>query len=229
MDKPVLVVPRLAREPRAGSISLGGFLPPGTPGEGPIARFADVTIRPGPPAFDLEAAARAMETAATDALSAPGHRIVRTWSVSRSFVPKEAPGASPVLPGQQTLGEFQRIETYPSGLLELHRHIPAPKDSRDAAAVARVLVRAAKAGTYTFDLGFSDIATVFLNGRPIFRGNASYSYDRPRREGLIEYEQARLFLPLNAGENDLSIVVADGFGGWGLMGRFVDPSGLTIE
>jgi hypothetical protein len=95
-----------------------------------------------------------------------------------------------------------------------------------AAAVARLRVRAAQAGVYALDLGFSDIATVFLNGRPIFRGDASYSFDRPRREGLIGFDQARLYLPLVAGENDLAILLTDTFGGWGLMGRFVNASGL---
>jgi hypothetical protein len=35
-----------------------------------------------------------------------------------------------------------------------------------------------------FDLGFSDVATVFVNGLQVFRGDASYSFDRPRREGI---------------------------------------------
>ena len=53
MTKPALFVPRLAHEPRAGHIALRGFLPPGTPGTGPIARFANVSVQPGssPPPF----------------------------------------------------------------------------------------------------------------------------------------------------------------------------------
>jgi hypothetical protein len=81
----------------------------------------------------------------------------------------------------------------------------------------------------TLDLGFSDIATVFLNGRPITRLDASYSYDTPRREGLIGFDQATVYLPLAAGDNELSIVVSDSFGGWGVMGRFPDRDGLKIE
>jgi len=67
-----------------------------------------------------------------------------------------------------------------------------------------------------------------VNGKPIFTGDASYSFDRPRREGLIGYDQARLYLALAAGDNDLSVVVSDSFGGWGLMGRFVGAAGLTL-
>jgi hypothetical protein len=69
---------------------------------------------------------------------------------------------------------------------------------------------------------------VFVNGEPIFRGDASYSY-AGRREGLIGFDQARLYLPLRAGENELLIVLSDVFGGMGLMGRFPDSAGLTVE
>lgn len=127
------------------------------------------------------------------------------------------------------LGDFQRVVALPSGLVELHRHVrmPAP-DSRETAAVARLRVTAASAGIRRFDLGFSDVATVFLNGRPLFRGDAHYSFDDPRQEGLVHYGQASVFLPLEKGDNELSVLVSDSFGGWGLMGRFADGSGLEL-
>jgi hypothetical protein len=215
--KPALVA-RMARDPRPGYIALRGFLPADTPGTGPIARFANVVVRPDEVAFDFGAVAVKART--------PEPGTVRAWAVSKSFVaPKET--ATPTLPAD--LGEFQRLETEPDGLLELHRHVKVPAARGAAAAVARARVRAERAGTYAFDLGFSDIAIVFVNGRPIFRGEGSYSYDQPRREGLIGFDQARLYLPLEAGENDLAILVGDSFGGWGLQGRFSPADGLRIE
>jgi len=225
MTKPALLVPRLAREPRAGSIALGGFLPAGVPGDGPIAKFANVVIRPGEVPFDLAAAAAtsqgdpAADTATT--------RVVGAWSVSQSFVPQ--PAAVPALPGPDVTRAFTRLDAGAGGLLELHRHVRVPEARGPAAAVARIRVRAPEAGFRAFDLGFSDIATVFLNGRPIFQGDQSYSFDRPRREGLIGFDQARLYLPLEAGDNELAVIVSDSFGGWGVMGRFLDGRGLTID
>jgi hypothetical protein len=90
-------------------------------------------------------------------------------------------------------------------------------------------VRCARAEIRAFDLGFSDRVTVFLNGRPLFSGDASYSFDAPRRDGLIGYDQARLYLPLEKGDNELALAVADSFGGWGPMGRFPEPAGLEVE
>lgn len=216
MTTPVLLVPRLAREPKAGYISLGGFLPANVPGEGPIARFSNVVVRPEVP-FDFERAAAARTPAPAPAASAEKFTVIRTWSVSRGFVPKDATAAA--LPGPDVTGPFTTIETEDTGLLRLDRHVKVSPDERLVAAVARANIRVEQAGTYAFDLGFSDIATVFVNGVPVFRGDASYSFDRPRREGLIGYDQARLYLPLRAGENEIAVVLSEIFGGWGLMGR----------
>lgn len=221
MTRPALVVAKLARDPRAGSISLGGFLPANVPGAGPIARFSNVIVRPDV-AFDLTKA----NVPAAPASADPAATVIPAWSVSKAFVPKDQ--NPPMLPGNDITGTFDTLQTEPDGLLELHRHVKIPQGTRVWAAVVRVNVRAARAGTYTFDLGFSDVAVVFVNGAPVWRGDASYSFDRPRREGLIGYDQARLYLPLRAGENDVSVVLADTFGGWGLMGRFMDAPGLTI-
>jgi hypothetical protein len=226
MEKPALVVPHLARDPRPGYIGLRGFLPADVPGAGPIARFANLVVRPGPVAYDFDAALAAGAAPSRDA-PAESVTLVRSWAVSRSFVPEN--NDLPVLPGAAVTGEFRTLDAEPAGLLELHRYVPVPKNSRVTAGVARIRIRAGAAGAYGFDLGFSDIATVFLNGRPIFRGDASYSVDGPRREGLIGYDQARLYLPLVSGDNDLSILVSDVFGGWGIMGRFVGAPGLTME
>lgn len=215
MTTPVLLVPSLAREPKAGYISLGGFMPANVPGEGPIARFSNVVVRPEV-SFDFKKAIAA-RTSSTPAASGEAFTVIRTWSVSRGFVPKERTAAA--LPGPDVTGPFTTIETEDNGLLRLDRHVKVPNDAPLVAAVARATVRVEQAGTYAFDLGFSDIATVFVNGAPVFRGDASYSFDRPRREGLIGYDQARLYLPLRAGENEIAVVVSEVFGGWGLMGR----------
>jgi hypothetical protein len=219
LDRPALVVPHLAREPKPGYIALRGLLPANTPGDGPIARFSDVVIRPGVVAYDFSS------LPARAPMDEPG--AVHAWAVSRAFPPSREPRVE--LPDAAILGPLERLETEPSGLLELHRLVKLPEGSRAAEAMARVHVRAASATTRAFDLGFSDRVTVFLNGRPLFSGDASYSFDAPRRDGLIGYDQARLYLPLEQGDNVLELAVADSFGGWGLMGRFPEPEGLQVE
>jgi hypothetical protein len=103
----------------------------------------------------------------------------------------------------------------------------APGANADVGVVARVRLTSAAAQLVRLDLGFSDVATVFLNGQPLFHGDQSYSF-LGRRDGLIGFDQATVYLPLRAGQNELAVFVADGFGGWGVMGRVVGASGVRV-
>jgi hypothetical protein len=79
------------------------------PGTGPIATFANVTIRPDVVEFDLAGAVtRARDTPMPAAV---GETIVREWALSHSFVPKDA--AVPALPDHAALGPFTRLQTSP--------------------------------------------------------------------------------------------------------------------
>jgi len=231
LEKPALLVTQLARDVASGYLALRAFTPPRT-GSGPTARYANVSVQPGVVAFEFaKAQAKAAPDQAAPAAWAkplPFPGSVRAWTVSRALaVPGDGPTSE--LPAPATLAPLQTIEARPSGLVELHRYVKLPSpDTRDVAAVARVNVRAASAGLRRLDLGFSDVATVFLNGRPLFKGDAHYSFDNPRQEGLVHYGQAAVFLPLEQGDNDLAVLVSDGFGGWGLMARFPDASGLEV-
>jgi hypothetical protein len=217
-ERPVMVA-RLARESRPGYIALRAFLPPDTPGSGPIARFANVAVRPNVVPFDFT-------TIAVEAPAIP-RGVVRRWAVSGAIPASDTPPDA--LPAAEALGPLRTVDTRATGLLELHRFVTLTPGSRVGACVARLKVRAAKAGLVAFDLGYSDRATVFLNRRPLYYGDQGYRFDAPRREGLIGYDQARVWLPLEAGENELAVLVSDGFGGWGLMGRFADQAGLEID
>jgi hypothetical protein len=93
------------------------------------------------------------------------------------------------------------------------------------ALLARVIVESPEESVRLFRFGYSDEVTVFLNGRPLFSGDAHESHDNPRQEGLIGLGQGTLYLPLRRGRNELVLSIADVFGGWGLMGQFADPEG----
>jgi hypothetical protein len=218
MTRPALLVARLARDPAPGFIALRAFTPPDTPGDSPSARFANVRIDAGPPALDITS------LAAPPTVDDPAR--VRAWMITGPLA--WAPGdAVPALPDAATM-TFRLVGADPSGLIEMHRHVKVPAGAREVTAGARFRVTADRAGVRVFDLGFSDRATVFVNGQPVFRGEASYSYPG-RREGLIGFEQARLYLPLEAGTNEVLVMLSDSFGGMGIMGRFPDAAGLVVD
>ncbi len=211
-DAPAMVVP-LARAPVPGHLGFYTFTPAGGIPEGEqVAAVANVVLRPGEVAYRFEP-----ETPA----AAPAG-LVRRWQLSPPFPVEVLPAQPPpdsLLAGR---ARWPTHEVEPHGVLVIGRHLrrPAPR----AGTVARLLLRAERAGEQRLDLGFSDYVIVLLNGRRIFAGDAHYSYDRPRQEGLIGLWQAVLWLPLARGDNEVLLVVSDGFGGWGLTAR-LDPAG----
>ncbi len=217
-SEPRLVIP-LAREPKAGAIALRGFVPANLEAELPVAAsFSNLEVRPGDVPEGLE---RFVPEPA-----APPAGVVRRWCVSQAFVPAE--GALEELPAEVLDGPWRELPTEPSGLLVLFRHLERPEGTRRPAVLTRLKIQAERAGVRRFDFGYSDEVTVFLNGRRLLYADDRYSFDQPRRQGLIGLHQASLFLPLGEGENELILAVADSFGGWGLMGRFPDRGGLDI-
>ena len=48
------------------------------------------------------------------------------------------------------------------------------------------------------------------------------------RQGFFQMNQNALFLPLEAGRNELVMVVVESFGGWALAARFPD-GGVRTE
>jgi hypothetical protein len=89
-----------------------------------------------------------------------------------------------------------------------HRHRPAPQSTRPAPQTQRV------------ELGFSDRALVFLNGRPLYDGDDTYRSRDYRFLGSIGWYDA-LHLPLEEGANELAVAVSEDFGGWGVQARLV--------
>jgi hypothetical protein len=213
------MVSRLARAAKPGSIALRGFVPAGEPADRVPVRFANVVVSPG------------VVPAGFAALPLPPQPpvagAVPRWKLSPAFVP--ADGAVLALPGDLApRGSWVTAAAEPSALLVLGRHVTVPAEAKRWATAAAVTVRAKQAGVRRFNFGYSDEVSVFLNGRLLFSGNASYSFNFPRREGLIELGQGSLYLPLAEGDNDLVLVVSDVFGGWGIMGQFENLEGLEL-
>jgi hypothetical protein len=211
-ERPALVVP-LAREPVAGPIAFHTSTPPGgAAGSEPVAAVANVVVRPGvvPYRFAPDSAPPAP----------PG--LVRRWQLSPPFPVERVPLER--LPDSLLAGRerWPAFDVEPHGVLVIGRHLRRPADA--AGAVARLVIRADRAGLGRLDVGFSDYLTVFVGGRPVFAADAHYSYDRPRQEGLIGLHQATVWLPLAQGDNEVLLAVSDGFGGWGLTARAEPPA-----
>lgn len=216
-DKPRLVVPRLAHEPAPGHLALSSFLPQGTPPDTYVTSFANVVVRPGVVDYEFPAVEPA----------APVEGRITSWEISPPFAPGE--GLLTTLPEVAAGADWRTVAANPDGVVELERHVTRPEGVRRAGVLARHRLTAEAATTRRLDLGFSDEASVFLNGRLLVADDESYSFNLPRRQGLLTAGQLAVFLPLEAGVNELVVAVVDRFGGWGLSGRLHPPPALPSE
>jgi len=217
-DAAAMVVPRLALAPATGFIGFWASEPGQAPGATVAGAIANVVVRPGvvdfafPPPPPLE--------------TPPG--LVTVWGVSTALTP---PGDGPVLdlPSAKAAGPWRRAEAEPSGLVPFDRFVALPANASRVSALAKLVIAADRARSVPFRFGFSDDVTVFLNGRRLYSGVDGYSFNFPRRDGLITLDEHTLYLPLDAGDNELVLAVSDVFGGWGLMGQLPERAGLTVR
>ena len=212
-EKPVLVMP-LARDPVEGYIALRAFTPAGgAPNGEMVGAFANVVVRPGHVPYDF----------GPERVAAKPAGLIERWQLSPPYEVKLS-GPVTVLPDSlmKSKARWPAFDVEANGVVALSRHLE--RTAAQTTAVARLVLRAERAGLQRLNLGFSDNVTVFANGRPLFAGDAHYSFDAPRQEGLIGLSQASVWLPLVRGENEILFVLSDVFGGWGLMGQ-LDPAG----
>jgi hypothetical protein len=219
VETPQLIVPRLARPSAPGYIALRNFFPVGLPAEGPETNFSNLVVRPGEVDFDFS-------STPVEEQSPKG--VVEQWLVSDAFAPPE--GVVRELPSSTTATDgWRRVDAEPSGLVVLGRHVAVPEGMRRPATLAKITLVSERATTVRLNLGFSDEVSVFLNGRLLVSDNDSYSFNFPRRQGLIGLDQLSVYLPLERGDNELVLAVSEVFGGWGLMGQLEDAAGVSLR
>ena len=155
---------------------------------------------------------------------APG--TVMEWELSGSLpVSALDLGAYPL---GQDLGDIEWTEVVPapSGLVDVARFMG--RTTREPECVlARAVLTAGKDGPVELAFGYSDWVGIFLNEDLLFQGGSAYQSRDPSFLGIVGLFDS-VFLPLKQGENELLLVVAESFGGWGFMCRdrtvvYLDP------
>lgn len=197
--EPVLVVTDLARGAGSGAVGVSG------PPDG-SAYFSNFTCEvrddlafPPPPPVDTP----------------PGP--VTEWELSQRFRLGEV--AFGAYPGDALLDtiRWQAARCECTGLVNVAwRH--GRSGSEPDVVFAKAMLEADRAGTREMQFGYSDVISIFINGDIVFTGNSAYRSRDPSFLGIIGFNDA-VHLPLVKGENELLIMVAEAFGGWGFMFR----------
>lgn len=122
-------------------------------------------------------------------------------------------------PGSDELRKiaWQKVQNDPDGIVNVARY--AARSGREPDCVlARTTIRCDKEQTKKYSIGYSDVVSVFLNGKILFEGQSAYQQRDPSFLGIIGPWDA-LYLPLKRGDNELLLIVTEAFGGWGFICR----------
>ncbi len=211
--QPQLVIDTLQAQPQEGDIGLSaGFA---------AAHFSRIRYRAlEAPSFELRGEERSLASSLVPA------GFVPSWSVSSTFAEASLAGAMGLADEHRAGLTWDELPVEPSGLANLAR-VQGIGPGQDT-CFARALVGSPREQIVLLDLGFSDRARVYLNGRLLYAGDNSYLSRDYRYLGTIGTFD-RVALPLVEGTNELMVAVSEGFGGWGLIGRLPLDAALEFE
>jgi hypothetical protein len=131
-----------------------------------------------------------------------------------------------LMPGKAAV--WQPIDAERRGLINLGRKWVVSRSHQ--VIWLKTVIHVDAAGRYNLRLGFVDEVWMFLNGGFLYTDKNFYGQPVAKTpRGRLSIENAAVALPLQQGDNELLVAVGSNFYGWGIMARFDDLDGLTIE
>ena len=149
-----------------------------------------------------------------------------SWRVSAAFDSRMLDGViklSDAFAGERS---WTRLAAENDGITNLARVQGLGSDGNTA--IARLQLTSAVPQTKGLSFGYSDRVAVYVNGTLVYSGSnffESRDYRYLGTMGLFD----KIYLPLEAGENEVWFAVSEAFGGWGILAQFDDLQGLSIR
>jgi hypothetical protein len=80
------------------------------------------------------------------------------------------------------------------------------------------------------DIGWTRELWVFVNGKLVYADKNLFEVEDARKfpDARCSLENGALMLPLEPGENEIAVALANDFFGWGMMLRVMDPEGVRL-
>jgi hypothetical protein len=208
---PTLEVGRLEGDAMKGGLRLQG---PGT--------FANMVITPD--AVDGLSPEPARDPSDED------RGLVRNWRLSTfSALPNGKDPLYNEMPGASQ--EWKTISTERNGLANLSREYgrPLPEPNR-AVAWLKTTITSDRKQTKKADVGWTRELWVFVNGKLVYADKNLFEQEGARKtpDGRCSLENGAFALPLEAGDNEVAVAIANNFFGWGLMLRLADPEEVHL-
>lgn len=138
-------------------------------------------------------------------------RLSRTYKLSQVDIER-----TPDEQGLEDLG-WEDVQSEPSGLVDIARYRRRSPGESDW-IWAKTVITSENGEILRLLFGYSDVVNIFLNGNLLFTGDSAYRSRDPGFQGIVGLNDA-VHLPLEAGENELLLLIGESFGGWGFMCR----------
>ena len=211
VPSPTLEVGRLEGDAVTGAVRLQG---PGT--------FANLVITPG--SVDGLSPEPAGDPLDTD------RGVVRHWRLSPfSALPNGKEATYDDMPG--TSPEWKTLSAERNGLVNISREYgrPLPQPSR-AVAWLKTTITSDRKQTKRVDIGWTRELWVFVNGKLVYADKNLFEVEGARKfpDARCSLENGGAMLPLEPGENEIAVALANDFFGWGMVLRVTDPEGVRL-
>jgi hypothetical protein len=84
--------------------------------------------------------------------------------------------------------------------------------------------------TKKVDIGWTRELRAFVNGNLVHADKNLFEVEDARKvpDARCSLENGAFTLPLEAGDNEVAVAIANNFFGWGLMLRLADPEGVRL-
>ena len=156
--------------------------------------------------------------------------LVRNWRLSAvSALPNGKEPAYNELPGKSQ--EWKTIATERGGLVNLSRIYGKPlAESARAVAWLKTTIASDRRQEKKVNVGWTRELWVFVNGKQVFAGKNLFESEDARKipDGRCSLENGAFTLPLEAGDNEVAVAIANNFFGWGIKLSLSDPEGVRL-
>jgi hypothetical protein len=156
--------------------------------------------------------------------------LVRNWRLSAfSALPNGKDPLYSEMPGAPR--EWQPIRTERRGLVNISRVFgkPLPEPTR-AVVWLKTAITSDRKQTAKADIGWTREVWVFVNGKLVYAGQNFFESDASRKapDGRCSLDNGSFTLPLEAGDNEVAVAIANNYFGWGMMLRLADREGVHL-
>lgn len=206
MEKPILVIHELKMGERDGKIAFYG-----------PARFADIEVT------NLDSPALKGEF---KEIVKAEDEVIQKYQVSEIFDAESLINENLLPANFAKKLQFKEYKTEADGLLNISQ--TGTLGEKKNAVLLKIEINSETDLIKMMSFGFSDVAKIFVNGKAVWIGADIYTSRDYRFLGTIGYFDS-VYLDLKNGKNEVLVMVAENFGGWGFKARFENLNGIQLN